>query len=76
LKDKSIYPSGGNNMKKTIARLTVIFLLLATTALAGTIELPRTGQTKCWDVEEGYFGVKSLQAVEKLSNCKALSISK
>jgi len=34
---------------KKICYLTVFFLFLASTTSAGTLNLPRTGQTKCWD---------------------------
>jgi len=36
---------------KKICYLTVFFLFLASTTSAGTLNLPRTGQTKCWDTE-------------------------
>ena len=35
-------------MKRTLA-LSVLFLLLASVAVAGTVDLPKTGQTKCYD---------------------------
>jgi hypothetical protein len=35
-------------MKKLMVFLAVVFLLLTTTVFAGTVNLPKTGQTKCY----------------------------
>ena len=39
----------GNIVMKKIYVLSLLFLFLNSTAFAGTINLPKTGQTKCYE---------------------------
>ena len=34
---------------KSLIYIAVVFLFIAATSFAGTVQLPQTGQTKCYD---------------------------